>query len=43
MNKNIRQAREKLRQLHTKYQDELFNINKKIDDYLAKLGDEEEE
>jgi len=35
--KNIKKAREKLRELHKKYQQEFYEVNKKIDEYLETL------
>ena len=43
MNNHLRKARIKLREIHKKYQEEFFNINKKIDNYLAELQEEEED
>lgn len=43
MEKNIRKAREKLRELYNKYQEEFFEINKKIDKYLETLENANEE
>jgi len=37
MENQIRKAREKLRDLHKKYQKEFFDINKKIDTYLETI------
>jgi len=37
LNKNIENAREELRRLHSKYQKEFFEINNKIDKYLESL------
>jgi len=43
MEKNIRKARETLRNLHRKYQTELFEITSKIDKFLEGLENKEEE
>ena len=37
MEKKIRKAREKLRELYKKYIKEFYEINKKIDEYLETL------
>jgi len=37
MEKKIKKAREKLRELYNKYIKEFYEINKKIDDYLETL------
>lgn len=37
LNKEISGARAKLRDLHKKYQEEFFEANKKVDEYLEAL------